>query len=71
MNYLMKPHGLCVLSHKSSIRYKGNLICYVRNDETPKGLSKRMEHTKRPIALACDEINFHVKGVSNYEEQMC
>ena len=41
------------------------------NDETLEGLSKSVKHTKWTSALADDEMNIHVKGVSNYEEQMC
>ena len=41
------------------------------NDVTPEGLSKSVKHTKRSSALAYDEMYIHVKGVSNYEGQMC
>ena len=41
------------------------------NDITLKGLSKSMKHTKGQSVLAYDELNIQVKGVSNYEEQMC
>ena len=43
------------------------------NDVTQKGLIKSVKHTKRPSALAYDEMNIHVKkkGVSNYEGLMC
>ena len=30
-----------------------------------------MKHTKWPSALAYDEMNIQVKGMSNYEKQMC
>ena len=40
---------------------------YVMNDETLEGLSKSVKHTKRPSALAYDEMNNQVKGMSNYE----
>ena len=39
------------------------------NDLTLKGLSKSLKHTKGPSALAYDEMNIQVKGVSNYEEK--
>ena len=32
------------------------------NDVTPEGLSKSVRQTKRPNALAYDEMNIHVKG---------
>ena len=42
------------------------------NVETPEGLSKSVKHTKRPSALAYDEMDIHVKkGVSNYEGKVC
>ena len=41
------------------------------NNETLEGLSNSVKHTKWPSALAYDEMNIHVKGVSYYEEQMC
>ena len=31
------------------------------NDEILEGLSKSVKHTKRPSALAYDEMNIHVK----------
>ena len=37
----------------------------------PNGLSKSVKHTKGPSVLEYDEMNIHIKGVSNYEEQMC
>ena len=40
-------------------------------DETLEGLSKSVKHPKWPSALAYDEMNIHVKGVSNYEDKMC
>ena len=41
------------------------------NDVNLEGLFKIMKHTKWQSALAYDEMNIHIKGVSNYEEQMC
>ena len=41
------------------------------NDETLEGLSKSVKHTKLPSALVYDEMSIHVKGMSNYEKQMC
>ena len=41
------------------------------SDETLERLSKSVKHTKWPSALAYDEINIHVKRVSNYEDKMC
>ena len=39
--------------------------------ETLEGLSKSVKHTNCPSALAYDEINIHVKRVSNCEEKTC
>ena len=41
------------------------------DDVTLKELSKSVKHTKRSSALAYDEMYIHVKGVSDYKEQMC
>ena len=41
------------------------------NDVTLEGLSKCVEYTKSPSALAYDEINIHIEGLSNYEGQVC
>ena len=41
------------------------------NDETLEGLSKSVKLTKWPSALAYDEMNIPIKGISNYENQMC
>ena len=38
-----------------------NQRCYVMNDETPEGLSKRVKHTKKQSAFAYEEMNIHVK----------
>ena len=40
-------------------------------NETLEGLSKSVKHTKWPSALAYDEMNIHIKVVSNYEELLC
>ena len=36
----------------------------------PEELSKSVKHTKWPSALAYDEMNIHIKGMTNYEKQM-
>ena len=41
------------------------------DDVTLKELSKSVKHSKRPSVLAYDEMTIHIKGVSNYEDQMC
>ena len=41
------------------------------NDETLEGLNKSVKYSKRPSALQYDEINIHIKRVSNYEGQVC
>ena len=58
----MKPHGLCVWTHKVSRSYKESepkMLCDERKD--PRRLSKSVKHNKRPSALAYDEKNIHVK----------
>ena len=50
---LMKPHGLYLCTHKSSIRFKIS--------ETLEGLSKTVKHTKWSSALTYDEMNIHIK----------
>ena len=42
-----------------------------QNDETLEELSKSVKHIKWPSELAYDEMRIHVKGMSNYEKQMC
>ena len=66
MNYLdklwMKPHGLYVWTHKSSIRLKvSNLRCMWWNYVNLEGLIKSVTHTKWPNVLEYDEKNIHVK----------
>ena len=39
-----------------------------RDDEAPEGLGKSVTHIIGPSVLVYDEMNIHVKGVSNYEE---
>ena len=39
-----------------------------RDDETTEGLGKSVTHIKDPSVLTYDEMNIHVKGVSNYED---
>ena len=41
------------------------------SDKILEVLNKSVKHTKWPSALADDEMNIHVKGVSNDEVQMC
>ena len=41
------------------------------NGDTLEGLSKSVKHIKWPSELAYDEMRIHVKGMSNYEKQMC
>ena len=36
-----------------------------------EGLSKTVKYTKWPSALAYEEMNIHVKEMSNYEKKMC
>ena len=67
MNHLgklwMKPHGLYVWTHKSSIPLKvSESKMYMINDVTLEGLSKSVKNIKLPSALAYDEMNIHVKG---------
>ena len=58
----MKPHGLYVQTHKSSIRLKvSEPKMYVMKGCNLKGLSKSVKHTKWPSAQADDEINIDVK----------
>ena len=40
------------------------------NDETLEELTTSVKYTKWPSALAYDEMNIPVKGMSNYEKQM-
>ena len=60
----MKPHGLYVWTHKSSIRLQlSEPKMYVMKwCKTQKGLSKSVKRNKWPSALAYDEMNIHVKG---------
>ena len=39
-----------------------------RDDETPEGLGKSVTHIKGTSVLAYNEMNIHIKGVSNYED---
>ena len=67
----MKPHGMYVQTHKSSIRLKvTEHKMYLMKCCNLEGLSKSVKHTKWASALAYDEMNIHKKGVSNFEKQM-
>ena len=65
----MKHHGFSVWNKKSSLILKVSetkMLC----EEMMKPLrgQVRVWHTLSPSVLAYDEMNIHVKGVSNYEE---